>query len=111
MSPSQLQLFDHRPALKPLAAVTLREAPAKRVVSTDQLKSLDGALKRIFPSQHEESRTQKARQIMGIDLDGMADADLDTYLTQLQTMIDSWLDEYERSAFDGQTLRQILGGK
>jgi hypothetical protein len=111
MSPGQLQLLDHRPAFKPLAAVIPREAPAKRVVSTNQLKSLDGALKRIFPSQHEESRSQKARQIMGVDLDSMADADLDTYLTQLQTKIDYWLDEYERSAFDDQTLRQILGGK
>lgn len=38
-----------------------------------------------------------------------ADEELELYATEFQNLIDEWLDEFERQAFDHQTLKQVLG--
>ena len=76
--------------------------------SSSPVKSLDAALQRIFSSPQEESRLQKARRIMGANVDAVADEDLETYLTELQYLIDEWLDAYERSVYDGYTLKVLI---
>ena len=73
------------------------------------LASLDTALQRIFKPAVEETKLQKARSIMGSELGGLSDEDLEVYLTEFQHLIDTWLDAYEKELFDGFTLRQLLG--
>jgi len=36
----------------------------------------------------------------------LADEDIEAYVTEFQYLIDGWLDDFERQAFDGQTLKQ-----
>lgn len=74
-----------------------------------QAKTLDSALQRIFTTPQSETKLQKARRIMGGSLDNTADEDLEAFLTEFQYLIDSWLDLYEQEAFDGLTLKQLLG--
>ena len=74
-----------------------------------QSKTLDDALQRIFSTPQTETGLQNARRVMGDELDTTADEDLEAYLTEFQYLIDSWLDLYEQQAFDGQTLKQLLG--
>jgi len=72
------------------------------------LKSVEDALKRIFPSKQTQTRVQLARSTMGADVCDVTDGQLEIYLTEFQSMIDACLDEFERSAFDGLTLRQLV---
>lgn len=71
-------------------------------------QNLEEALGKIFPTSREETRTQRARQILGEEIRGLPDDELEVHLTQFQYLIDSWIDEYEKGVFDGQTLRQVL---
>ena len=74
-----------------------------------QNKTLDSALQRIFTTPQAETRLQNARRIMHGELEATADEDLEAYLTEFQYLIDSWLDLFEQQAFDGLTLKQLLG--
>ncbi|MEJ0073066.1 MAG: hypothetical protein WDN27_03225 [Candidatus Saccharibacteria bacterium] len=71
-------------------------------------EAIDTALKRIF-SDKEQTESERVRQIMGDALTEASDEEVETYLIELQHLIDSWLDVYERTAFDGQTLLELLG--
>jgi hypothetical protein len=73
------------------------------------LTSIDSALKQIFTPASEETIVQKARRTIGDCVVSLPDEDLEVYLTEFQYLIDKWLDDYERSVFDGQTLQQVLG--
>lgn len=70
--------------------------------------NIQDALRQIFPEQHEETRIQKARTIMGEAIKDLTDEELDKYLIEFQYLIDSWLDEYEQQVFGGITLQQVL---
>ena len=72
--------------------------------------SLETALARILPTPHSESRLQQARRIMGTEVEALSDTGLEEHLTQFQFLIDQWLDEFERNAFEGKTLRQMQSG-
>ena len=86
-----------------------RLLPRLDVEVRTQAKTLDDALQRIFTTPQTETRLQKARRVMGYALDSTTDEDLETYLTEFQYLIDSWLDAYEKQVFDGLTLKQLLG--
>ena len=40
----------------------------------------------------------------------VSDQDLETHLTELQYLIDSWMDDFERTVFEGKTLNQLMRG-
>ncbi len=73
-------------------------------------RSLEGAMMRIFPKSQDEARLEQARRIMGDEINALSDAELTEHLAQFQYLIDQWLDEFERQAFEGRTLRQMIGG-
>ena len=52
-----------------------------------------------------------ARHLPGDDLARTADEDLQTQLTELQYLLDSWIDDFERDVFDGKTLAQMARGE
>lgn len=81
----------------------------QQITDTSPLASIDEALGRIFSSYQEETKLQKARRIMGSRVDSMADADLEAAMTQIQHLIDCWLDQFEQQTFEGMTLMQMLG--
>ena len=77
-------------------------------IPLDPLQPVSAALGRIFKSDQEQTQIQKVRGIMGDLVMSMADEELEMYVTEFQYLIDEWLDEFERQAFDGDTLRQAL---
>jgi len=72
------------------------------------LAHVDEALQAIFKSSSQETLLQKTRRIMGANVSNLGDDELEVHMTNLQHLIDYWLDEYERCMFDGQTLHQLL---
>jgi hypothetical protein len=71
-------------------------------------RSLENTLQQIFPESQEESRLQKARVIMGDSICQLTDEELEVYLTMLEYLVVTWLDNYERRIFNGLTLKQIV---
>lgn len=69
----------------------------------------DTALHQIFNSNEEETRVQRVRRIMGASVMMLPDEELEIYATELQHLIDGWLDTFERQVFNGVTLKQLLG--
>src|SRR5471030_1186839 len=107
MSQAQMQLLpgiDNASMTRGAGADYARSAGTLASPATDAKASLDVALKQIFPSQREETQIQKARAILGAEVRELSDAELDMYLTQFQSFIDRWLDEFEQSVFEGATL-------
>lgn len=83
-------------------------SPKLESVVRQNMQALDGAIQRIF-SPADETHQDKARRIMGSALLDVADEELEVYLTELQHLIDGWLDMFERQAFGGETLKELLG--
>lgn len=61
-------------------------------------------------SPQEETRVVKARRILGETATVISDQDLQIFITELQYLINSWLDCYESEIFEGKTLRQVVHG-
>ena len=72
------------------------------------LAQIDAALQAIFKSSGQETLIQKTRRIMGANVSTLSDDELEAHITNLQHLIDYWLDEYEKCMFDGQTLQQVM---
>ena len=65
-------------------------------------------MRSIFPEPGDETKVQRARRVLGAAACGVSDDQLEVFVTELQFLIDAWLDAYEREAFGGMTLRQLL---
>jgi len=114
MNTSQLQFAEQEST--PLSSETgtpMNSTAVEKNSNLDALfhstpKTLESVLQHIFPEQQEQTRILKARQIMGEAVANLTDDQLDTYLTEFQYLIDSWLDTYEKEQFNGLTLQQVL---
>lgn len=90
MTPDQLQLLDRENVFNAVA------------------EGIQDSLKPVLPTSQEESRVEKVRRVMGEDVKNLSDQELDVYLTEFSFLLDSWLDSYEQTAFEGKTLKQLL---
>ena len=70
--------------------------------------SLEDALNLMLPDSKEENKIQKARRILGEIAEDQSDDQIQTFITELQYLIDSWLDSFENQVFEGLTLKQLL---
>lgn len=77
-------------------------------LSMEADRSIQTAIQRIFPDKQEETRLVLTRRIMGETVAALSDHDLEVFVTEFQFLIDSWLDEFERSIYNGLTLKQLL---
>lgn len=73
-------------------------------------QTIDTALRSIFPTPAEETKVQKARAILQEVAADLTDQEVEIFLTEMQCLIDSWLDVFEKEAFDGLTLKEVLHG-
>lgn len=48
------------------------------------------------------------RKILGPLADEMSDQELKVIVTEIQYLVDTWLDEFEQEIFDGNTIEQLL---
>lgn len=54
-----------------------------------------------------KTTVEEARQILGKTAEGMSDEELQKQMTMLKFLAESWLDDYEKSIFDGKTLLEL----
>ncbi len=76
--------------------------------SNSPLAPIDDALRALFTTPAQETVLQKTRRIMGDNISNLSDDELEVYVTELQHLIDYWLDTFEQDLFDGVTLQQLL---
>jgi hypothetical protein len=72
-------------------------------------RALEDILPGFLHDSKAKSRLQKSRKILGEIAKDQSDDQIQTFCTQIQYMIDTWLDSYEQEIFEGSTLKQILG--
>jgi hypothetical protein len=77
-------------------------------IKTLRAVEFQSAYKTLLPTTEEENRVEKLRRMMSGEVQGLSDGELEVFLTKFGFLLDSWLDEYEQKAFDGQTLREVL---
>lgn len=51
---------------------------------------------------------EKAREILGKTAESMSDEELQKQMTMLKYLAESWLDEYEKTIFEGKTLNELI---
>lgn len=95
-----LSIYRHRGIMK-------RELQQlERQAVSESRGSIEEALKKIFPTQIDETRVQKVRRIMGSEIEVLSDEEVISYITEFQYLVSVWLDEYEIKAFS-KTLNQL----
>jgi hypothetical protein len=109
MLSQELTLFNIPETKLPTKSTT---STAKRPeISQRQYASLDNALSAIFPTTEQDNIITKTRRYLGEVGKEMSDAEIKNLASEFQFLIDSWLDMFERDAFQGKTLKEIMGGK
>jgi len=73
--------------------------------------TIESALKEIFPTRQEETQLERSRRILGDTAVDTSDEELEKQVREFQSLIDSWLDSYEKEVFNDKTLAQLLRGE
>ncbi len=71
-------------------------------------QSIETAINNIFPLASEENKTIKLRKALGETAKSLPDEQIETIGTEFQFLIDSWMDDFEKEVFSGQTLKEVL---
>jgi len=71
-------------------------------------QSIETAINNIFPLVSEENKTLRMRKALGETAKLMPDEQIETITTEFQFLIDSWMDDFEKEVFSGQTLKEVL---
>ncbi len=104
------QLNAEQVGLEKTANSALHTASTLQTPFQNPQKTLENVLANIFPKPQEENRLIRARVILGEDVKDVLDENLQIFTTELQYLISSWFDQYEKKVFGGATLREILKG-
>jgi len=116
MAPVQTQLLNIEAFIAPTFVIQSAQAnrtivsPKKPVINElfDQKATLESALNNLFVGSKEENRIQQARQILGEAVVSLSDEELKTYITEFQTLLESWMEIFEKQLFENKTLKQLL---
>ena len=82
-----------------------------RGFSVEHTKTLERSLNSFFQGKQEETRLMQARRILGTSVANISDEDLEVKISGFQYLLECWMDSFERSIFDNQTLTQVLKGE
>lgn len=61
-----------------------------------------------FLEAKDETKADKARQILGSAANNIDNEQLENFVMQLEFLTNVWLDLYEKQLFEGKTLREIV---
>lgn len=74
--------------------------------------SVSETLDLMFPEQKRQDRDlAKAKEALGEPSSEFTDAQIREIVTDIDYLVTSWLDDFERSIFDGQTLKELVPEK
>ncbi|MBA3723500.1 MAG: hypothetical protein H0W89_01240 [Candidatus Levybacteria bacterium] len=75
-------------------------------------QSLKKSLDDLFPEQkHDEKNLKKTKEILGGLANNFTDEQIRDMTSAIQFLACSWLDDYEKTIFDGSTLQELLHEK
>lgn len=57
----------------------------------------------------EQKEIDEAREILGETANELSDDELKDILVEMDYLIETWIEEYERKIFNGKTLNELLG--
>lgn len=67
-------------------------------------------LNQLFTEQDQQKNdTLEAREILGDSADALTDSQVYDLVNEVQYLVDSWLEEYEKQVFEGKTLNELIG--
>lgn len=74
--------------------------------------ALQSSLDNLFPEQkYEDKDIQKAKQILGKIVEQLDADQIRDVVTEVNYLVNTWLDDYEKDIFNGQTLMELLHEK
>lgn len=74
--------------------------------------SITQSLDELFPEQqYDEKRIKKTKEILGPLAKELSAEELNESLSEMQFLVKTWIDEFERKIFDGKTLNELLNEK
>lgn len=57
----------------------------------------------------EQKDIDEARDILGDIAKDISDDDIRNIVVEIQFLVESWIDDYERNTFNGKTINELLG--
>jgi hypothetical protein len=100
--PQQQLLIDENESTK----IVPRTNP---VYNSTTNKSIERYLDDLFPEQKREDKTiKRTKEILGSLGNKMTEDQMQDVASEVQFLITTWLDEFERQIFNGQTLKELL---
>lgn len=107
---NQSQIVKEEKIVAPLAEVL--NTTTSTVNSTIASNSFSKSLDELFPEQqHQEKNIKLAKDTLGALADSFTPEQLYEVITEFQYLGESWLDDYERTIFNGKTLVELLHEK
>lgn len=92
----------------PLINVLNSEGPTRPGIKHSS-RSIKESLDILFPEQqYEDKSIQRAREILGKVANEFSKEQLEEVVAEIQYLIASWLDDYERSILGNRTLNEFL---
>jgi hypothetical protein len=80
--------------------------------SLEQTPSFNQALNNLFPEQlYDDKEIQKAKEILGSITAELTPQQLEVVVAEVKYLAETWLDDFEREVFQGQTLKELLHNK
>lgn len=74
--------------------------------------SVSESLDAMFPEQkHQDREVAKTKEILGKLADSFTELQLKEIVTDIDFLVEGWLDEFEREKFGGKTLKELLHEK
>lgn len=99
------------PALKVFEEVTTK-SPSELSQIHDIPSSINQSLDELFPEQqYDEKNLQRAKDILGEEAAQFTNGQLKDIVSEVQYLVESWLDDFERDIFEGLTLKELLHEK
>lgn len=72
---------------------------------------IEKAVDKIFTTDKEQNKFDKARKILGESGKEITNEQLENYVSEFEYLANCWLEIFERQVFEGETLDELLRAK
>jgi len=101
------QVFTREEIVKPFAQVFDKSAN-----NFKKNHSIIESLDVMFPEQkHQDKDLIKTKEVLGELSESFTDLQLKEIITDVDFLVENWLDEFEQEIFEGKTLKELLHEK
>ena len=112
--PEKQLLVTEEKIITPLTQILDQATPNfdKPKQELENSQSFAHSLNELFPEQqYDEKDIKKTKEILGQLADALSPELLSEAVAEMQFLAKSWLDEFEKTIFDGKTLNELLNEK